>query len=148
MIRKITGACIAATLAFGFAAPAAAQADSRYDFGNVWYVGDIDVLDGQFENYMTWLATEWVQFRKLNTQYGNEVGYHVLLNTQPRDGEPDLFLVTIYKDFLKIAESKALEEKVNAAMAKDRKQFDKENAERGPMRKVMGSIELIELKLK
>lgn len=148
MKNIVTGACIAATLAFGLSTTASAQADSRYEEGNVWYVGDIDVLDGQFENYMTWLATEWVKFRKLNAQHGNEVGYHVLANTQARAGEPDLFLVTIHKDFMKIAETRALEQKINAAMAKDRKQFEKEGAERGPMRKTMGSIELIELKLK
>ena len=127
---------------------AQAQSSSRYDPGNVWYVSDIDVLDGQFENYMTWLADEWMKFRKLNAIHGNEVGYHVLANTNPRNGEPDLFLVTIHKDFTKIAEARATEDKINAAMAKDRRQFEKEGAERSPMRKVMGSIELIELKLK
>ena len=147
MIRKLTGAFVAAALLVGLAAPAGAE-ESRYEPGNVWYVSDIDVLDGQFENYMTWLADEWVKFRKLNTQYGNEVGYYVLANTQARNGEPDLYLVTINKDFQTIAEGLATEKKINEAMAKDRKQFEKEGAERAPMRKTMGSIELIELKLK
>lgn len=147
MIRKLTGAFVAATLMVGLTAPAAAD-ESRYEPGNVWYVSDIDVLDGQFENYMTWLADEWVKFRKLNAMYGNEVGYYVLANTQARDGEPDLYLVTINKDFQTIAEGLATEKKINEAMAKDRKQFEQEGAERAPMRKTMGSIELIELKLK
>jgi hypothetical protein len=147
MFRKLSGAFIAAALSVSLASPAVA-AESRYELGNVWYVSDIDVLDGQFENYMTWLADEWVKFRKLNAQYGNEVGYYVLANTQARNGEPDLYLVTINKDFQTIAESLATEKKINAAMAKDRKQFEKEGAERAPMRKTMGSIELIELKLK
>ncbi len=147
MIRKLTGAFVAAALSVGLAAPAAAD-ESRYEYGNVWYVSDIDVLDGQFENYMTWLADEWVKFRKLNAQYGNEVGYHVLVNTQPRAGEPDLYLVTISKDFQTIAEGLATEKKINEATAKDRKQFEKEGAERAPMRKTMGTIELLELKLK
>jgi hypothetical protein len=147
MIRKLTGAFVAATLMVSLTAPAAAD-ESRYEPGNVWYVSDIDVLDGQFENYMTWLADEWVKFRKLNAMYGNEVGYYVLANTQARDGEPDLYLVTINKDFQTIAEGLATEKKINEAMAKDRRQFEKEGAERGPMRKTMGSIELIELKLK
>ncbi len=147
MIRKLTGAFVAAALLVGLAAPAAAE-ESRYEPGNVWYVSDIDVLDGQFENYMTWLADEWVKFRKLNAQYGNEVGYYVLANTQARNGEPDLYLVTINKDFQTIAEGLATEKKINEAMAKDRKQFEKEGAARAPMRKTMGSIELIELKLK
>lgn len=147
MIRKLTGAFVAAALLVGLAAPAAAQ-ESRYEYGNVWYVSDIDVLDGQFENYTAWLADEWVKFRKLNALHGNEVGYHVLVNSTPRNGEPDLFLVTIHKDFQKIAEGLAIEKKISAAMAKDRKQFEKEGAERAPMRNVMGSVELIELVLK
>jgi hypothetical protein len=147
MNRRLTSTIVAAALLFGAAAPASA-ADSRYDIGNIWYVSSIDVMDGQFENYMAWLAEEWVKFRKLNALHGNEVGYHVLGNNAQRHGEPDLYLVTIHKDFLKIAEGLALEKKINEAMAKDRAQFEKEGAARGPMRTVMGSMELTEFKLK
>ena len=86
--------------------------------------------------------------RKLNALHGSEVGYHVLGNSTPRHGEPDLYLVTIHKDFLKIAEGLAVEKKINEAMAKDRAQFEKEGAARAPMRTVMGNLELIEFKLK
>jgi hypothetical protein len=147
MIRKLTGALATAALLAGLASPAIA-AESRYEPGNVWYVSDIDVLDGQFENYMTWLADEWVKFQELNALHGNQIGYYVLANTTPRDGEPDLYLVTVHKDFQKIAEGLATEKKINEAMAKDRKQLETEGAERAPMRRVMGSIELQELKLK
>ena len=59
-----------------------------------------------------------------------------------------MYLVTINKDFLKIAAGLALEKKVNDAMAKDRQRFEAEGAARAPMRTIMGSMELIELKLK
>jgi hypothetical protein len=59
-----------------------------------------------------------------------------------------MYLVTINKDFLKIAAGLALEKKVNDVMAKDRQQFEAEGAARAPMRTIMGSMELIELKLK
>lgn len=147
MTRRMTSAIVAMALLFGAAAPVSA-ADSRYEVGNIWYVSSIDVLDGQFENYMAWLADEWVKFRKLNALHGNEVGYHVLGNSTPRNGEPDVYLVTIHKDFLKIAEGLAVEKKINEAMAKDRAQFEKEGAARAPMRTVMGNLELIEFKLK
>jgi hypothetical protein len=147
MNRRLTSAIVATALLFGAAAPVSA-ADSRYDLGNVWYVSSIDVLDGQFENYMAWLADEWVKYRKLNALHGTEVGYHVLGNNSPRHGEPDLYLVTIHKDFLKIAEGLAVEKKINDAMSKDRAQFEKEGAARAPMRTVMGSMELMEFKLK
>lgn len=146
-ICKSTAVFVVLAFSGVVATPVVAQ-ESRYDLGNIWYVTGIDVLDGQFENYTAWLADEWVKFRKLNATHGNEVGYHVLLNTNPRKGEPDLYLVTIDKDFLKIAEGLALEKTVNEAMARDRRTFEKESAARGPMREVLSSIELMELKLK
>lgn len=128
--------------------PALAQDTSRYTPQRVWYVTGIDVLDGQFENYMNWLATEWKQFRTIAAKEGIESGYHVLINNSPREGEPDLYLVTINKDFVKIAEGLAFEKKVNAAMKKDRKQFETESAGRAPMRKVLSTLELTEVTLK
>ena len=59
-----------------------------------------------------------------------------------------MYLAAINKDFLKIAAGLALEKKVNDAMAKDRQQFEAEGVARAPMRTIMGSMELIELKLK
>src|SRR3546814_17789106 len=97
---------------------------------------------------LNWLDSEWNQFRNIAAKEGVEVGYHVLVNTAARAGEPDLYLVTINKDFLKTAEGLALEKKVNAAMQTNRKQFETESAGRAPMRKVLSTIELQELKLK
>ena len=142
------GTAFVATVFMGGTGTTVVAQESRYDFGNIWYVSGIDVLDGQFENYTAWLAEEWLKFRKLNATHGNEVGYHVLLNNSPRDGEPDLYLVTINKDFLTIAQNLALEQKVNEAMAKDRRKFETESAARAPMRKVLSTMELTELKLK
>ena len=146
-IRNLAVVLLAVAGLGAASAPAFAQ-ESRYQPSRVWYVTGIDVMDGQFENYMAWLADEWVKYRKLNALHGTEVGYHVLGNNSPRHGEPDLYLVTIHKDFLKIAEGLAVEKKINDAMSKDRAQFEKEGAARAPMRTVMGSMELMEFKLK
>jgi hypothetical protein len=81
MTRKLLAAVAVAAMTL-VAAPDT-FADSRYDYERVWYVTGIDVLDGQFENYTSWLAEEWSKFRKLNAQYGNEVGYHVLVDSSP-----------------------------------------------------------------
>lgn len=146
-IHSLTVALCAIAGLAAVSTPSFAQ-DSRYEPARVWYVTGIDVLDGQFENYTAWLADEWMKFRKLSAEHGNEVGYHVLVNTAPRDGEPDLYLVTINKDFVKIAEGLATEKKMNEALAKDRRGLEKEGAARAPMRTVMSTIELMELTLK
>jgi hypothetical protein len=52
----LTGAVLALSLAF--AAPAVAQ-DSSYTPGGYSDVSAIDVLDGQMDNYMDYLAGSW-----------------------------------------------------------------------------------------
>jgi len=146
-IRNLAVVLLAVAGLGAASAPAFAQ-ESRYQPSRVWYVTGIDVMDGQFENYMAWLADEWMKFRRLNAEHGNEVGYHVLVNNARREGEPNLYLVTINKDFVKIAEGLATEKKMNEALAKDRRVLEKEGAGRGPMRKVISDIELVEMTLK
>ena len=152
-MRTSTLALVAAlSLSTVAAAPLAAQQQQQpagdiYTPQRVWYVTGIDVADGQFENYMGWLATEWKRFRDIAAKEGIETGYHVLVNNTPRADEPDLFLVTINKDFVPIAQQLAYEKKVNAAMQKDRKQFDTESGARGQMRKILSTIELTEVRL-
>ena len=52
----IAGAAI--LIAAAQVTPATAQ-ESSYKPGTVWEAGRIDVLPGQFENFMDWLATSW-----------------------------------------------------------------------------------------
>ena len=79
-------------------APAMAQ-ESSYKPGTVWNAGRIDVLPGQFENYMDWLAVTWKKIQELGKAEGIIVDYHVLATNNPRAGEPDLILIVEYKDY-------------------------------------------------
>ena len=129
------------------AAPAMAQEPS-YKPGTVWNAGRIDVLPGQFDNYMDWLATSWKKIQELGKAEGIVVDYHVLSTNNPRAGEPDLILLVEYKDYQTTAQQEAFNKKVNAMLAQNDRTAGAASAERGKMREQMGSIEYQELILK
>lgn len=137
----------AAILVAAHVTPVAAQ-ESSYKPGPVWDVGEIDVLPGQFENYMDWLATSWKKIQELGKTEGIVVDYHILANNNRRAGEPDLYLVVVYSDYQTNAQQEAFEKKVNAMLAQDRRKAGTASAERGKMREQLGSAELQELILK
>lgn len=145
MKMLIAGAAI--LIAAAQVTPATAQ-ESSYKPGTVWEAGRIDVLPGQFENYMDWLATSWKKIQELGKAEGVVVEYHVLATNNPRAGEPDLILIVEYKDYLTTAQQEAMRKKVNALLAQDNRQASTASGERGKMREQLGSTEYQELILK
>ncbi len=139
----VSAAIIAATLA----SPATAQ-ESSYKPGTVWEASRIDVLPGQLENYMDYLATTWKKNQEMAKVEGIVLDYHVLATNNARAGEPDLILIVEYKDYQTTAQQEAFLKKVNAVMAMDNRKQASANGERGKMRELMGSIEYQELILK
>jgi hypothetical protein len=127
--------------------PVFAQASS-YTPGTVWNFSNIQIEPGQFESYMDFLATTWKKSNEFGKKEGNLVSYHVFQVNNPRNGEPDLILAIESKDYLSNAEQLALQKKYEAFMAMDQRKMDTASGERKVMRKLVGSMELQELKLK
>jgi hypothetical protein len=147
---KLMKAMLAAatmTIATALAVPAMAQ-ESSYKAGTVWDVSRIDVLPGQFENYMDYLATTWKKIQEMGKAEGVIVEYHVLATNNARQGEPDLILVIEYKDYQTTAQQEAMQKKVNALLAQDNRKAATASGERAKMREQLGSIEYQELILK
>ena len=145
-MRHLINLCIAAS-ALALASPAIAQ-DRSYNYGTVWEFAEIDVVDGQLENYMDYLAGNWKKVQELGKREGIIVSYHVFSVNMPRANEPDLILAIEYKDYSTTAQREAFEAKVRAALGQDDRQQGAAFAGRGTMRKNLGSMELQELKLK
>jgi hypothetical protein len=145
MKSLVAGTAIMLTAAL--TTPAMAQ-ESSYKPGTVWEVGRINVLPGQFENYMDWLAGQWKKVNELGKAEGIVAEYHVLGSTHPREGEPDLILIIEYKDYQTTAQQEAFNKKVNAMLAQDDRKASTANGERGKMREQLGSIQYQELILK
>lgn len=141
----LTGTAV--MLAAALATPAMAQ-DSNYKPGTVWEVGRINVLPGQFENYMDWLAGQWKKVNELGKAEGIVAEYHVLGSTHPREGEPDLILIIEYRDFQSTAQQEAFNKKVNAMLAQTDRSATSASGERAKMREQLGSVQYQELILK
>lgn len=141
----LAGAII--TLAAGLAMPAMAQ-ESSYRPGTVWEAGRIDVMPGQFENYMDWLAGQWKKVQELGKAEGIIVEYHVLAANNPRAGEPDLILIVEYKDYQTTAQQEAFNKKVNAMLSQTDRSATAASGERTKMREQLGSVQYQELILK
>ncbi len=145
-MKLLSAASVAAFLWLG--APALAQSDSHYTPGPLWVVTGVHVEDGQFENYMDWLATTFRKEHDFAIKEGIELSYHVLAVNSKRANEPDLYLVITSKDYMTTAQQLAYEAKFNAMMKLDRRGNEASSAKRAPMRKILDTMELQELVLK
>jgi hypothetical protein len=75
--------------------PATAQDENPWKAGNYWNVSGIHVKDGGALKYAQYLATEWVKTQEYAKSQGWISDFMVLSNTHPREGEPNLYLITI-----------------------------------------------------
>lgn len=127
--------------------PAMAQ-ESSYKPGTIWEAGGINVLPGQFENYMDYLAGPWKKIQEFLKSEGIVVDYHVLSSSNPRKGEANLVLVIEYKDYSTTAEREAINDKINTYLAADNREGDAAYGKRSTMREVLSSTAYQELDLK
>jgi hypothetical protein len=144
MKKLLIAACAAALTC---AAPAYAQSSS-YTPGSYWTVSDIEVLPGQAENYIDFLAGQWKRSQEFAKGKGYIEDYFVLANVNARDGEPSLFLVTRFKEMTTRAEETRRQTEYEAFMKSDAHSLDAALGGRAVMRKQRGSMLLQELNLK
>ncbi len=131
-------AIVAASLAFVFATPLAAQSDP-FTGGDYVVVSSITVDDGHYMDYATFLADTWRKRQDFAKQQGWITGYEVLANVNKRPGEPDFILVVRFRSMPDGVES----ERRGAAMRDYAKQTDQQmeaaSGERAKFRHVQGS---------
>jgi len=137
---------VVGVLSMAVAGPAAAQ-DSENPFkrGAYWSVTGIHVNDGSGLKYANHLANNWVRSQEFAKSKGWISGYHILSNAYPREGEPDIYLVTIFKEMTSAEEddkrSKDWLEFNKSTMAK----MQAESGERAEYRTVGSDMLLTEM---
>jgi hypothetical protein len=144
-MKSIKMAAMAAALAF--AVPAAAQ-ESSYTPGNYWTMSMIDVAPGQDENYADYLAGQWRKGQDFAKSKGWISGYHLMVNANPREGEPDLYLITEFKEMATSAEEVRREREYDAFMQTDARRMAVGSGARVTMRTQKGPMLLREMVLK
>ena len=119
--------------------PALAQQSSMKP-GALWTAARIDVQDGQMQNYLDYLAKTWTANQDYAKSQGWLLDYHILQSINPRDGEPNIILITRYNDFPSAAEVERRNGLVNQRMQQDDHSAAAASGQRNSMRRQMGSV--------
>jgi hypothetical protein len=95
MKTKLIAAFAVLFLVFFTITPAVAQDNSRnWEYGNVIATTQVHLEPGAMNAYLNDLNGLWRVSLDQQIKDGNVVAYRILQNSYPRDGEPDLILVT------------------------------------------------------
>jgi hypothetical protein len=138
----LLGICLAAL------APVAMADGTNYSDGTVVNVAAIRTVDGHFDEYMKWLATTWKQQEEASKKAGLIVSYHVY-TVEPRGpNDPDVYLVTEFKNWAAFdglgTKLDAVSSKVEGSLEK----ADQAQVTRAKIRTVLGSQTMQEAVLK
>lgn len=139
----------AVTIAAPMALPAAALAqESPLVAGDYAEVGGIFVKDGASLKYAMHLAGEWKRNQDFAKSQGWITDYKIYINENPRDGEPNVYLMTTFASLPDAAEGER-RQKVYDAWAKDTAvQREAESGNRAEYRTIKSSMLLREYKVR
>ena len=137
-MRKFIIGAAASAILFG-AGPALAQ-QSTMKPGAMWTAGRIMVEDGQMQNYMNYLTKTWMANQDYSKKQGWLLDYHILQSTNPRDGEPNIVLISRFRDMPTAAESERRNEILDKRLNQDAHSAAAASGARNSMRKQMGSV--------
>lgn len=133
-------AILLAALALAAAPAQAASEGPSYEKGPVWDFGQVKTVDGHFDDYMKWLAGPWKAQQEAMKKAGLIVSYKVLLVTDPREGEPDIILVTEYANMAAFDVSTTEEYRIGASIWGALSKANQEQAARSSIRTILGDM--------
>jgi hypothetical protein len=122
------------------AASSIAYADGRnYKDGPVVNVAAIRTVDGHFDDYMQWLATTWKKQEETAKKAGLILSYRVLVVEPRGPHDPDVYLVTEYKNWAALDGLGSKLDSVSAQVEGSIEKANQSEIDRGKIRTVLGS---------
>ena len=146
-VKSRVAACAAAGVIACVCFAALAQ-DHPYSEGAVVNVARIRTVDGHFDDYMKWLATEWKKQQETAKRLGYIVGYEVITVEPRTPDDADILLVIRYKNWAALDGALAKGDEVIKQVGQTSDQASKEQAARASIRTVLGSSTMQVLDLK
>ena len=137
MRKYLIGA--AALAMFLGSGPALAQQSSMKP-GPMWTAGRILVEDGQMQNYMDYLTKTWMANQDYAKSQGWLLDYHILQSINPRDGEPNIILLSRFTDMPSAAEADRRTAILDKRLGQDSHSAAAASGDRNKMRRQMGSV--------
>jgi hypothetical protein len=146
LIKRIAAA--AAITALACTSVTAFADDHGYTEGVVVNVARIRTVDGKFDDYMHWLGTKWKAQQEAAKKAGYLVSYEVL-SVEPRTpDDPDLLLITRYKNWAALDGAMDKADAVTKLVGSTVAEANKMQVERAAIRRVLGSSTMQVLDLK
>jgi hypothetical protein len=130
------------------ATPTLAQEENPWKQGNYWDVSGIHIKDGGGLKYAQFLASSWVKNQEFAKSQGWISSYMVLSNEYPRQGEPDLYLITVFTSMASPDEQDKRTQAWREFNKKTMSQMQAESGARADYRTVGGQMLLRELVLR
>ena len=147
MKKLLLAAALAAGLSLSAATPAVAQ-ETVSTPGSYMVVQGIFIEDGQFENYMDYIADRYRTQQEFAKQRGWITGYRIFQNVNQRGDEPDLYLLTEMPRMATPQEQVERERAMSEAMRQTTRQSAEASGQRVKMRRLGSNLMLQELNLK
>ena len=117
-----------------------ALADGRdYNDGPVINVAAIRTVDGHFDDYMHWLATTYKKQQEAAKKAGLITAYRVVVIEPRGPNEPDILLVTEYKNWAALDHLGGKFDQVLAQVEGSVEKANQSEADRAKIRTVLGS---------
>ena len=122
--------------------------DHAYTEGLIVNVARIRTVDGKFDEYMKWLDTTWKKQQEAAKKAGYIVSYEVL-GVEPRSADdPDLFLITRYKNWAALDGALAKNDEISKQVEGSLAAASASQVDRAKIRRVIGSSTMQVLDLK
>ncbi len=116
--------------------------------GDYWEITEINIKDGGGLKYANWLATEWRKNAEFAKSKGWIKDYMVFANVHGRNGEPDLFLISVVEDIPSGAVGEKRQKEYMEWQTKSIETLVGESGNRADYREVMGNSLLQVLKFR
>ena len=141
-MKRVTPIVFAAAALLGVSSlsTTVALADGKdYSDGPVINVSSIRTVDGHFDEYMHWLATTYKKQQEAAKKAGLITGYRVIVIEARTPSDPDILLVTEFKNWAALDGLGSKFDKVSAEVEGSVEAAAKSEADRAKIRTVLGS---------
>ena len=126
--------------------PAMAQDNTRgWEQGHVVQVTEVHIKDGMFNAYINDLNNVWRKFLEAQMEDGDVVDYGMYGNTNPRKGEPDLYLTVTYKNWAAFDRGVEYFESLGEKVLGSAEDMREANIDRGELRTIGSTYTLQEI---
>ena len=126
----------------------ATAADRPWSEGPVSIVSSVRTEPGMFDDYMAWLAGPYKQAMEAQKAAGIILGYAVYVTSPRSPSDPDLYLVTTFKNMAALDDINARTDPIYEKLQGSLDEQNKAYAARGKMRTVLGDEMIREMMLK